>query len=149
MMFYVIIVHYFWCPPLPFFDILVGPPKWLIYFWCPPLPQMSSGPPPGINNDCSINGINFADKPHAWHTACYIKAYLSVLEFNMQINWYLSASLYKSMYACLFSIHCFYVYCVYEKRSISEVVKDFNNNIDLVKWYINIIWLAASAILEN
>jgi hypothetical protein len=34
-----------------------------------------------------------------------------------------------------------------EKRSISEVVKDFNNNIALVKWYI--IWLVASAILEN
>jgi hypothetical protein len=46
---------------------------------------------------------------------------------------YLSASLYKSLYACLFSIHCFYVCCGYEKRSISEVVKDFNNNIVLVK----------------
>jgi hypothetical protein len=34
-----------------------------------------------------------------------------------------------------------------EKRSISEVVKDFNNNIALVKWCI--IWLVASAILEN
>jgi hypothetical protein len=53
------------------------------------------------------------------------------------------------MYACLFSIHCFYVYCGYEKRSISEVVKDSNDNIVLVKWYINIIWLVASAILEN
>jgi hypothetical protein len=53
------------------------------------------------------------------------------------------------MYACLFSIHCFYVYCGYEKRSISEVVKDFNNNIVLVKLYINIIWLVAPAILEN
>ena len=60
-----------------------------------------------------------------------IKAYLSVLECNMQIN--LSASLYKSLYACLFSIHCFYVYCGYEKRFISEVVKDFNNNIVLVR----------------
>jgi hypothetical protein len=43
---------------------------------------------------------------------------LPVLEFNMQINLYLSASIYKSMYACLCSIHCFYVYCAYEKRSI-------------------------------
>jgi hypothetical protein len=94
----------------------------------------------------NVNGINFVDKPHAcsWQTTCYIKACLSVLEFNMQINWYLS-SLYKSM----FFIHCFYVYCGYEKRSISEVVKDFNNNIVLVKWYINIIWLVASDILEN
>jgi hypothetical protein len=70
----------------------------------------------------------------------------SLLQFNMQITWYLSASLYKSMYACLFSIHCFYVYCGYEKRSISEVVKDFNNNVVLAKWDINIM---ASAILEN
>jgi hypothetical protein len=62
----------------------------------------------------NINGINFVDKrPHAWHTTCYIEA-LRVC--NMQIiNWYLSASLYKSLYACLFSIHCFYVYCGYEK----------------------------------
>jgi hypothetical protein len=58
-----------------------------------------------------------------------IKAFLSVLECNMQIN--LFASLYKSLYACLFSIHYFNVYCGYEKRSISEVVKDFNNNIVL------------------
>jgi hypothetical protein len=97
----------------------------------------------------NINWINFVDKPHAWHTTCYIKAYLSVLDFNTQINLYLSASVYKSMCACLFSIHCFYVYWGYEKRSISEVVKDFNNNIDLVKWYINIIWLVAFAIVEN
>jgi hypothetical protein len=33
----------------------------------------------------------------------------------------------------LFSLHCFYVYCGYEKRSISEVIKDFNNNIVLAK----------------
>ena len=70
----------------------------------------------------NINGTNFVDKLHALHTTCYIKACLSVLEFNMQINWYLSASLYKTC-ACLFSIHCFYVYCVYEKRSISVRVK--------------------------
>jgi hypothetical protein len=50
------------------------------------------------------------------------------------INWHLSASLI--LYAYLFSVHCFYVYCGYEKRSISEVVKDFNNNIVLVKWYL-------------
>ena len=39
----------------------------------------------------------------------------------------------------------FYVglYCGYKKRSISEVViKDFNNNIVLVKLYISIIWLS-------
>jgi hypothetical protein len=49
---FMIIVHYFWCPPLPFFDIFGSPPNWLINFWCPP--QISSPPPPGINNDCSL-----------------------------------------------------------------------------------------------
>ena len=58
----------------------------------------------------------------------------ALLVCNMQIiKRYLSASLYKSLYACLFSVHCFYVYCGYEKRFISEVVKYFNDNIVLVK----------------
>jgi hypothetical protein len=38
-----------------------------------------------------------------------------------------------SVQCSVFSVQCFYVYCGYEKRSISEVVKDFNNNIVLVK----------------
>ena len=68
----------------------------------------------------NINGINFVDKPHAWHTTCYIKACLSVLEFNMQINWYFSASLYKSMYASLFSIHCFFMYIADTKSGLYQ-----------------------------
>jgi bacteriorhodopsin len=40
----------------------------------------------------------------------------------------------------------FMLYCEYEKRSISEVVKDFNNNIVLVKCILNIIWFWLPAI---
>jgi hypothetical protein len=53
----------------------------------------------------------------------------------------------QCMHACLFSIHCFYAYRGYEKRSLSELVKYFNTNVDLV--FHIIIWLVASAILEN
>ena len=43
-----IIVHYFWCPPLPSFDIFGSPPpKWLINFWSPPHKYL---PPASINN---------------------------------------------------------------------------------------------------
>ena len=39
-----------------------------------------------------------------------------------------------------------YITDTIEKRSISEVAKDFNNNnIVLVKLYINIIWLVANS----